>query len=261
MDAGGGGTKPARPVPYQPDGYIDHLDSTRATRSCCGSTSRTRARWPAARRTGKSTVTNLLARRYGVTVYHHDYHNARGHWDRRVAASGGTLPPVTAEGMFVTSTPEQSAASAIETLIQSFEFILDDLRALVSGWPIIAEGWGLRPGLVAPILPTTQQMLVMVPTDEFRRHQSRTLERAMAPGMPVSDLELAQRNRLERDRLVAVDAVDQARGLGIRVIEVDGSVDADGVADIVADHFAPFLPVPLPDRDPAEGTFESRLSG
>ncbi|WP_422773998.1 hypothetical protein ACN28C_14590 [Plantactinospora sp. WMMC1484] len=28
---------------------------------------------------------------------------------------------------------------------------------------------------------------------------------------------------------------------GVRVIEVDGSRDADGVADLVAEHFAPFL--------------------
>ncbi|MEN3609959.1 hypothetical protein AAH979_10455 [Plantactinospora sp. ZYX-F-223] len=33
-----------------------------------------------------------------------------------------------------------------------------------------------------------------------------------------------------------------ARRLDIRVIEVDGSRDAEGVADLVAAHFAPFLP-------------------
>jgi hypothetical protein len=36
-------------------------------------------------------------------------------------------------------------------------------------------------------------------------------------------------------------AVAEAERLGIRVIEVDGTVDAEGVADMVADHFAPYL--------------------
>jgi hypothetical protein len=189
---------------------------------------------------GKSTVATLLARRYGLTAYRHDYHNARAHWDRRYAAAaraGVTLEEPTPESMYIAVTPEAAAASALEVLHQAFAWVLDDLRALVSGRPIIAEGWGLRPSLVAPILPDPRQMIVMVPTDEFRLWQSEHLDRASAPSAPVSDVELAQRNRMARDRLVALDAVAEARRLGIRVYEVDGSVDAEGVAGIVADHF------------------------
>ncbi|HEY2794254.1 MAG TPA: hypothetical protein VGJ28_17950 [Micromonosporaceae bacterium] len=185
---------------------------------------------------GKSTVANLIAYRHGLTAYHFDYHSARGHWDRRVAAAGGVLAPPTAESMYVAVPPAESALDAISALEQCFEFTLDDLRALVSGRPIVAEGWGLRPRLVAPILPDPRQMLVMVPTDEFRLHQSRTMKRAAVP--QASDPALALANRLERDRLVALEAVEQARALGIRVLEVDGSAPAEAVADVVADHFA-----------------------
>ncbi|MBB4678365.1 hypothetical protein [Crossiella cryophila] len=38
------------------------------------------------------------------------------------------------------------------------------------------------------------------------------------------------------------DAVRTALGLGIRVVEVDGSRDAEGVADDLAGHFRPYLP-------------------
>jgi hypothetical protein len=55
----------------------------------------------------------------------------------------------------------------------------------------------------------------------------------------VSDSELARRNRIERDRLVAEDARRRARG--IRVIDVDGRDDARAVADLVADQSVPFL--------------------
>ena len=34
---------------------------------------------------GKSTVAGILAERHGITHYHYDYHDARGHLDRRIA--------------------------------------------------------------------------------------------------------------------------------------------------------------------------------
>jgi len=73
----------------------------------------------------------------------------------------------------------------------------------VSGRPIIAEGWGLRPQLVAPVIDSPRRMVVMVPTPEFRDHQVRELPRAGAIGARVSDPARAQRNRLARDRILA----------------------------------------------------------
>jgi hypothetical protein len=67
------------------------------------------------------------------------------------------------------------------------------------------------------------------------------LDRAARVGAEVSDPELAQQRRLSRDRLVAQDAVESAGRLGVRVLQVDGSIDADGVADILTDHFRPYL--------------------
>jgi hypothetical protein len=140
------------------------------------------------------------------------------------------------------------AAETLAGFPVRFEWALDDLRALVSGRPILAEGWGLRPELVAPIIDSPRRMIVMVPTEEFRERQARELPRATAVGGNVSDPARAQRNRLERDRLVAEDAVRSAQRLGVRVIEVDGTRDADTIANMVADHFHPYLPPPEEDR-------------
>ncbi|MEV4001703.1 hypothetical protein [Actinomadura sp. NPDC049753] len=194
---------------------------------------------------GKSTVTRLLADRYGLTCYNYDYHDARGHNDRRIARRiklGQPPADPDPDATWVNTTPQDMAAETLAGFPVRFDWALDDLRALVSGRPIIAEGWGLRPELVAPIFDSPRQMVVMVPTEAFRDRQLRELTRAAAIGHRVSDPVRAQRNRLERDRLVADDAVRSARRLGIRVIEVDGTRDADAVADIVADHFQPYLP-------------------
>ncbi|RSN38862.1 hypothetical protein DMC64_40245 [Amycolatopsis sp. WAC 04197] len=193
---------------------------------------------------GKSTVSRLLARRHGITVYHYDFHDARAHQDRRIAhrvRNGSPVEDPDPEAVWVETTPERMAADTIAGFPTRFAWALDDLRALVSGRPILAEGWGLRPELVAPLLDSPRRMIVLVPTDEFREHQLRVLPRAGAVTQRVSDPERAQRNRIARDRLVAEDAVRSAERLGIRVLRVDGSKDAEAIADVVAEHFGPYL--------------------
>ncbi|MBS2549909.1 hypothetical protein KGQ19_23875 [Catenulispora sp. NL8] len=189
---------------------------------------------------GKSTVARILAHRYGLTAYHYDYHDARGHQDRRIArrlAFGEPPQNPTPDSVWLDSTPQDMAEQTVAGFAVRFEWALDDLRGLYSERPIIAEGWGLRPELVAPLLESPQQMIVMVPTEDFRQHQLSTLPRAAAMGASTSDPERAQANRIARDRLVAEDAVRRAAQSGIRVLEVDGSRDAEAIADAVADHF------------------------
>ncbi|MEV6977400.1 hypothetical protein [Kitasatospora sp. NPDC093806] len=197
---------------------------------------------------GKTTVAELLAERYGLTAYHYDFHDARGHQARRIArrvATGAPTADPTPDGMWVDRSPEELAAETLAGFPERFGWVLDDLRALSAGRPLLAEGWGLRPELVHPLLSDSpDRMVVLVPTEEFRQHQIRTFPRAGALQADVSDPARAQANRVARDRLVAADAVDHARRLGIRVIEVDGTEPVTATADTVATHFARHLPAP-----------------
>ncbi|MEV6354021.1 hypothetical protein [Streptomyces hydrogenans] len=193
---------------------------------------------------GKTTVAEILARRHGLTVYHYDYHDARGHQDRRIARRVALGEPVADPGpeqVWVERSPEEMAADALAGFPVRFEWALDDLRAWFTARPVIAEGWGLRPELVAPLLDSPRRMVVLVPTEDFRRHQLRTLPRAGALDVPVADPARAQANRVARDRLIAEDAARNARRLGVRVIEVDGTLDATEVAAEVAEQFAPYV--------------------
>jgi hypothetical protein len=193
---------------------------------------------------GKTTVSELVAREFGLTVYHYDYHDARGHQDRRIArrvALGEPVADPTPDQVWVDRSPEDMAAETLAGFPVRFTWALDDLRALFTGRPAIAEGWGLRPELVAPLLDSPRRMVVLVPTEEFRQHQLRTIPRAGAPSVRVSDPDRAQANRVARDRLVAEDAVRHARRLGIRVIEVDGTLGAGAVASAVAEQFSRYL--------------------
>ncbi|NES14164.1 MULTISPECIES: hypothetical protein [Micromonospora] len=193
---------------------------------------------------GKTTLAVTLALRYGLTAYLYDRHDARGHDDRRVAdrvRRGEPPGGPDAEATWVATDPDRMAAETLAGFPRRFEWVLDDLSALVTARRVIVEGWGLRPELVAPLVGSTRQMVVLVPTPEFRAYQMGRLARATARHPGVSDPQRAWRNRIARDELVAADAVAHARELGIRVIEVDGSRDAEAVAGLVAEHFAAYL--------------------
>ncbi|MGW1411606.1 hypothetical protein [Streptomyces sp. NPDC002403] len=118
-----------------------------------------------------TTVAELIARKYGLTMYHYDYHDARGHQDRRIArrvALGEAVEDPTPDHVWLDQNPEEMAAETLAGFQVRFEWALDDLRALFTGRPAIAEGWGLRPELVDSL----RRMVVLVPTEDFRQHHS-----------------------------------------------------------------------------------------
>ena len=196
---------------------------------------------------GKSTVSRIIAARYGMTAYHYDYHDARGHLERRAArrARGTGLPYAEPAGpAWDVSSPAELAEQSLASFAERFEFVLDDLRALVSPLPLLAEGFGFRPEVLAPLLDAPDRMIIMVPTEEFRQHQISTLPRAGSLSVEVGDPVRGQANRVDRDRLLAEHAVRAAHEQGVRVLEIDGSLDAEAVADEVAIHFAAYLPAP-----------------
>ncbi|MEV7231103.1 hypothetical protein AB0M79_29410 [Polymorphospora sp. NPDC051019] len=188
---------------------------------------------------GKTTVAAILTSRYGLTHYHCDYHDSRAHEDRRNAARARQgQPPTDWPAYWSELSAREMAVRALDDFAERFPWVLDDLRALVSPHPILADGWNLRPDLIATVADDLRRAVVLVPTDEWREHQAATLSRAGVFGVDLSDPEQARRSRLERDRILAADAAQRATALGIRVIEVDGTENAESIADEVADHFS-----------------------
>jgi hypothetical protein len=156
--------------------------------------------------------------------------------------AGGRDARVDWEEYWIRTDPRETARRVMDSFPDAFDWILDDLRAFVSPYPIVAEGWGLRPELVAGVTDK-RRMVVLAPTVEWQERQAATVPRAVAVTAPVSDPARAQRNRIERDRLVTADAVRSAHHLGIRVITVDGTRGQEEITDEVAAHFSAFVGV------------------
>jgi hypothetical protein len=201
---------------------------------------------------GKTSVAQLLAVRHPVLHYSYDYHDARSHAHRsrsqpdRYPYRHALLTALDRDPdiVWVMPTPQQMAEDAQHQFAERFEMVLDDLFALPDGATVIAEGWGLRPDLVAPWLTSPAQAVFLVPTEDFLARQLQMVPRAMSfnPETRVSDPERAQRNRLARNQLLAQDVIDSANRLGLRVIMVDGTQGVEGLAELVEVQLRPFLP-------------------
>jgi hypothetical protein len=184
-------------------------------------------------------------------TYRYDYHDARSH-SARARAEPGRYPAFSQvlrvgeadpDAAWVRPTPAEMAETSRAVFVERFHMALDDLRLVPRGVVVIAEGWGLRPELVAPLLASPDRAIFLVPTREFRDRQLSQLERAGRLGAAgLSDPARAQRNRVERDEILARDVVDSAAQHGLRVLQVDGSRDAPAVAELVEEQFGPFLP-------------------
>jgi hypothetical protein len=139
-------------------------------------------------------------------------------------------PSLTPDERWLTATPAQQADAFERSAEHRFSLVLDDLAALPIEPPVIVEGPQILPGL----LPEDAVAVFLVSTEGF---QERML--AGRGGLSAaSDPERALRNRIERDRLLAVRMRAAADGSGAVVIDIDGTRD---VADITAEVEAVFV--------------------
>lgn len=194
---------------------------------------------------GKTTIAGEIGARHRLAVYHFDRHEP-AHFTR----ADPVLHPflyaahpdrMTTETRWLGSAPEAMAHDTIASWTERFAMALDDLLALPDDAPIIAEGPGMFPECVAPLLHEPGRALWLVPTPAFKRASAIRRDK---PGnrWETSDPALAQQNLIERDLLMGEHVLRTAASLGLAVYLIDGSIDLDGMIERVEAYFAPWLP-------------------
>jgi 2-phosphoglycerate kinase len=182
---------------------------------------------------GKSTVARGLAERYGLGRYATD--DVMGDHDRRSSVADAPylkrFKAMTMDERWV----DRSPAEMLETFHwfrgEGFGLIVEDLRAMAGGPPVVAEGFRLLPELVRPIA-APGRAIWLLPTPEFHRaaldHRGSTWDipnKTSAPQRARRNLE--ERNRLFTDRLRAA--------AGSEVLSLDGTMTEAETLDRVAE--------------------------
>jgi hypothetical protein len=178
---------------------------------------------------GKSTAARALAAAHGLTLYSCDdrfeEHRRRASPERHPGFHRlMDLPP---EELWT-----RPVASQVQDLLRFYEdeftMVVEDLRSLTG--PVLAEGVGLLPALVAEVLAEPWRACWLIATPDFRRrHYPRRgpwldelLGRCLDPRQAFADW-------MARDDEIADYLETEAASLGLAVRTVDGGTEEETV--------------------------------
>lgn len=191
---------------------------------------------------GKTTISQIITGRYGLQLYNYDRHDSPQ--TERLAQSISHYRAfllASLDERWVHPEPEDLVQRALRAFQDRFSLVVEDLLALPREPMIVAEGFGLTPELLSPVLSSKRQAIWLVPTKDFKW---ASMKRRNKPSFrdKTSDPEKATRNLFTRDMLLAEQVKVQAQAHGLKVYEVDGSQSIEEMATLVEQHFEPFLP-------------------
>jgi 2-phosphoglycerate kinase len=188
---------------------------------------------------GKSSVAEVLVRRFDIEVYRVDEA-----FDAHVCQLDEHTHPALLR--WTTSSwderwirpPEALLADVIACYREHLSFVLEDLRSRVwSSRLVVVEGSAVLPDEIAPILRCRERGMWLIPTLEFQRHNYARRNWVGGILQQCADPDIAFRNWMERDARFAQWVAGQVRDQGLASIEIDGSRSVDQIADVVARHF------------------------
>ena len=188
---------------------------------------------------GKSSIARILADRHTLRTYHCD--EAFGEHQKRI-----TRDKHPTLYKWTTTTWNELWMQPVDVLLveaiacyqEHFEMIIDDLLALPRSERVLVEGTPLLPNRVRAMLSDPSQAIWIVPTEEFLRERyPRRASWVQAILDQCKDPQRALQNWMDRDVRFADWVTRKARGLGLKLITVDGKHTIAENAERVAGHF------------------------
>lgn len=184
---------------------------------------------------GKSTVAEILAKRYNLHYYRCD-----DAFTRHQQASSTTNQPtlhqlgtLTSDEIWLAPVAEQLQRE-IAIYREEFAMILADLETLPADRPILAEGAALMPELVARDSQWRTHAAWIVPTPAFQQHHYA--QRAWVADVlsTCSAPEQAYANWMARDEAFAHHVTTTAEEHNLPLLQVDGTKSIEANAAWVA---------------------------
>jgi len=187
---------------------------------------------------GKSTIARQLAADFGLRVYSTDetigVHAAEPGPDAPLLKQ---FRAMSMDERWLEREAPTMAASFPWFAGERFAHIVEDLAALPREPITLAEGFRLLPRLVQPLLAEPWHGIWLIPTAGFRRAAFARRPTDQQFWLRTSDPRTALERLLERDAMFAQAVGKEARELGLRVMQVDGTRSAGEVAGQVAKWF------------------------
>lgn len=187
---------------------------------------------------GKSSITEKLAKRYGFHYYKFDDNLERF---LKIAADNGKnvckrLKNYSIDETFLRDIEEQVNDEFL-FYEEVFDILLDDLSKINNDNGIIVEGAGLLPNNIMKHGIDQSKYIVIVPTRDFQLQKYAEREWVSHYLADSTEPNKAYDNWMARDIEFAKIVNQQAIDYGMKVIVVDGKVSIDENYKIVESHF------------------------
>ncbi|SHE75537.1 hypothetical protein SAMN05444392_1032 [Seinonella peptonophila] len=200
---------------------------------------------------GKTTIAGLLAKKYGIQVYHFDQYEMD-----HIRRADPTLQPALfelkkilatsdereqLEWLWVQRTPAEMTKSAIASWTERIEFVVEDLLKLPKNRMIIAEGPGFFPEVILPLIQSPHQAIWMAPSENFKRESHKRRKKGDFYADFLDDFGIAQQKHIERDLLISGYYKQTACDRYLPFIETDGTQSVDEMVTKLEAYFRPLL--------------------
>jgi adenylate kinase family enzyme len=200
---------------------------------------------------GKTTIAGLLAKKYGIQVYHFDQFEMD-----HVRRADSILQPALfelkkiltttneraqLEWLWIQRTPAEMAKSTIASWTERIVFVVEDLMKLPKNSMIIAEGPGFFPKVVLPLIQSPRQAIWMAPSESFKRESYKRRKKGEFLSKILGDCEIAQQKHIERDLLISDYYKQAVHEQHLSSIDINGTKSVDEIVKKIDAYFRPLL--------------------
>lgn len=187
---------------------------------------------------GKSTVTEILAEKYGLYYFRVD-----DFLDKYIELGVQKGYPICTHIRLMTADEtwmRESIVQCEEELLwyqEVFEFVCEDIKKIQNVKGIITEGAAYLPNLMKKAGIPANQYLSITPTKEFQLFHYSKREWIPYILKDCSDKEKAFENWMERDVLFAKDVQKQCVDTGYTSLINNGEMSVEKMVSFVEQHF------------------------
>ena len=187
---------------------------------------------------GKTSISEILAKRFGLDVYHVDEA-----FDLHLQQIDAAQQPALMK--WRESSWNQRWMQPIDDLVQDviacygehFDLVYEDILKIPGENNLLVEGTALLPRQVASVLTQREQAIWLVPSAEFQREHYSEREWARNIAAQCHSPDVSFHNWMERDVRFARWIEAEVTALNLAILRVDGTRTLEENAESVAAHF------------------------
>lgn len=185
---------------------------------------------------GKTTISNIIAAKYGLPVYHCDEYLEK-HIDKSNATNHPNLNNKLSLNDILSMEIEEYLNWSVDVFIEEFEMILEDLDKLSDGKPIVVEGVNLLPKLIKDEIIDIDHAVWLVASEMFyKKHQMHRIE-MFERVKQCSNIEQALHNYMSDDLAFGKYILNDTKRLDMKVIVVEDESEIMKYVDIISSYF------------------------